>query len=136
KHRETRLSPAPACEIGAPIQEYVAESVSGEAEWIAERVTALHARDGVPLPAIGILAPANWYCEEIARALTRLDVPHLTAARLAFFRRPEIVDALSYLRLLLNPGATGDALRVWERSTRDVDPAVLGRIRREGEPLG
>jgi DNA helicase-2/ATP-dependent DNA helicase PcrA len=134
--RETSLTAAPLCDDGGPVQEYVAENVANEAEWIAERVATLAERDGVPLPSIGILAPANWYCEEIGRALTRLNVPHITAARLAFFRRPEIVDALSYLRLLLNPGATGDALRVWERSTRDVDPAILGTIRREGEAVG
>jgi DNA helicase-2/ATP-dependent DNA helicase PcrA len=135
-HRETRLAPAPTCPDGAPIQEHVAESVSGEADWIARRVAALAANDGVPLPAIGILAPANWYCEEIARALTRHEVPHVTAARMAFFRRPEIVDALAYLNLILHPGATRDALRVWERSTRGVGHTVLNRIRREGQPHG
>jgi DNA helicase-2/ATP-dependent DNA helicase PcrA len=134
--RVTRLSAAPACPDGEPIQEYVAESVSGEAAWIAERVAALAERDGVPLPAIGILAPANWYCEEISRALARRHVPHVTAARVAFFRRPEIVEALGYLRLLLNPGATNDAIRVWERSTRGLGHDVLNRIRAEGEPLG
>jgi DNA helicase-2/ATP-dependent DNA helicase PcrA len=135
-HRETRLAPAPTCPDGAPIQEHVAESVSGEADWIARRVAALAADEGVPLPAIGILAPANWYCEEIARALTRHEIPHVTAARMAFFRRPEIVDALAYLNLILHPGATRDALRVWERSTRGVGHAVLNRIRREGQPHG
>lgn len=134
--RKTRLTAAASCAEGEPIQELVAESVSGEASWIAERVAALNQRDGVPLPSIGILAPANWYCEEIANALTRHEIPHITAARVAFFRRPEIVDALSYLRLLLYPTAAGDALRVWERSTRNVDPAVLRRIAAEGGPVG
>jgi DNA helicase-2/ATP-dependent DNA helicase PcrA len=136
KHRETRLAPAPACPDGEPIQEHVAESVSAEADWIARRVATLAARDGVPLPSIGVLAPANWYCEEIARALTHHNVPHVTAARVAFFRRPEIADALAYLNLILNPGATRDALRVWERSTRGVGHAVLNRIRREGQHHG
>ncbi|MGE3908082.1 MAG: 3'-5' exonuclease [Chloroflexota bacterium] len=136
KHRVTRLTAAPACPDGEPLQEHVAESVSGEASWIAERVRALSEGAGVPLPAIAILAPANWYCEEVARALTRASIPHVTAARVAFFRRPEIVDALGYLRLLLNPGATNDALRVWERSTRGLGHGVLNRIRQEGEPLG
>jgi DNA helicase-2/ATP-dependent DNA helicase PcrA len=136
KHRVTRLRPAEACLDGTPIQEHVGENVSAEAAWIAERVATLNARDGVPLPSIGILAPANWYCEEIARALTRQDVPHITAARVAFFRRPEIVEALGYLRLLLNPGATNDAIRVWERSTRGLGHDVLNAIRRDGEPVG
>jgi len=134
--RETQLAPAATCPDGEPIQEHVAESVSSEADWIARRVAALNGQDGVPLPAIGILAPANWYCEEIARALTRHEVPHVTAARVAFFRRQEIADALAYLNLILNPGATRDALRVWERSTRGVGHAVLNRIRREGQPHG
>jgi len=134
--RETRLAPAAACPDGEPIQEHVAESVSGEADWIARRVKALADDDGVSLPAIGILAPANWYCEEIARALARHRVPHLTAARVAFFRRPEIADALAYLNLILNPGATRDALRVWERSTRGLGHRVLNRIQREGRPHG
>lgn len=136
KRRETRLKPAVACPDGTPIQEYVGENVSAEAAWIAERVATLNTRDGVALPNIGILAPANWYCEEISHALTRHDVPHITAARVAFFRRPEIVEALGYLRLLLNPGATNDAIRVWERSTRGLGHGVLNAIRRDGEPVG
>jgi DNA helicase II / ATP-dependent DNA helicase PcrA len=134
--RETQLAPAPTCPDGEPIQEHVAESVSSEADWIAQRVKTLAEDQGVPLPAIGVLAPANWYCDEIARALSRHDVPHVTAARVAFFRRPEIADALAYLNLILNPGATRDALRVWERSTRGVGHTVLNRIRREGQPHG
>ena len=63
-------------------------------------------------------------------------MPHLTAARIAFYRRPEVADALGYLRLLLNPGATNDALRVWERSTRGLGHGVLNRIRQEGERVG
>ena len=102
--RETRLAPAATCAEGEPIQEHVADTVSGEADWIAQRVKALAEQDGVPLPAIGILAPANWYCEEIARALARHHVPHLTAARVAFFRRPEIADALAYLQPDPEPG--------------------------------
>ena len=136
RHRVTRLTAAPACPDGDPVQEHVAESVSGEASWIAERVKTLSERDGVALPSIGILAPANWYCEKIAEALARRKVPHLTAARVAFFRRPEVADALGYLRLLLNPGATNDALRVWERSTRGLGHGVLNRIRQEGERVG
>jgi DNA helicase II / ATP-dependent DNA helicase PcrA len=136
RQRVTRLTAAPACPPGEPVQEYVAESVSGEAEWIAGRVKHLAEQEGVPLPSIGILASANWYCERIADALARRRVPHVTAARIAFFRRPEVADALGYLRLLLNPGATNDALRVWERSTRGLGHQLLNRIRSEGEPVG
>ena len=67
RQRVTRLTAAPACPAGEPVQVHVAQTVSAEAEWIAERVATLSERDGVPLPSIGILAPANWYCEEIAQ---------------------------------------------------------------------
>ncbi len=135
-HRETKLQPAPSCAEGTPALEYVAESVGNEADWIAESVAVRHQRDGVPLPSMAVLAPTNWYCEAISRALTRHHVPHLTAARLAFFRQPDIVDALAYLRLLLHPHDTNAALRVWERSTRGVGHDTLRRIRQEGEPVG
>ncbi|MCC7367235.1 MAG: UvrD-helicase domain-containing protein [Chloroflexi bacterium] len=136
RQRVTRLTAAPSLPDGEPVQEHVAESVSGEAGWIAERVKTLSTRDGVPLPSIGVLAPTNWYCEEIAGALARRGVPHVTAARMLFFRRPEVGDALAYLKLILNPEAPGEALRVWECSTRGIGHEVLRRIARDGQPVG
>lgn len=134
--RTTTLSPADHCDAGEAIRLFIADNVSNEAAWIADQVAELAASGVAALPAIGVLAPVNWYCDEVARALARRDVPFVTAARVAFFRKPEIVEALGYLRLLLHPGATNDALRVWERSTRGLGHDVLNRIRQDGERLG
>lgn len=136
KQRVTSLTAAPTRPEGEPVQEHVAQSVSAEAAWIAGRVATLAEKDGVALPTIGVLAPANWYCEQIANALTRRGVPHVTAARMLFYRRPEIGDALAYLKLILNPEAPGEALRVWECSTRGIGHDVLRRIAKEGQPVG
>src|SRR3989442_6433967 len=38
--------------------------------------------------------------------------------------------------MLLHPGATNDALRVWERSTRGLGHTVLNGSRKDGERLG
>ncbi|MCC6174733.1 MAG: UvrD-helicase domain-containing protein [Chloroflexi bacterium] len=135
ERRVTRLSAAPTCDDGKPIVVHTAANVADEAAWIAEQVAALDGT-GLDRAAIGVLAPANWYCDEIGYALERAGVPHVTAARTAVFRQLEVGDALAYLRLLLNPSSAGDALRVWERSTRGIGGTILNDIRQRGERLG
>ena len=136
--RRTRVVAHPSCPDGDPIRLTRADDETAEADDIARRVREMAARGGADFAyrRVAVLTRTNAHCAELARAFERAGVPHATAELAQLFRRPEVKDALAHLRLIANPDHTGSALRVWERGTRDLEGAALGRLRAQGAPLG
>ena len=70
-----------------------------EAAWIADSITALHAR-GTPFADVAVLYRAHYVTRAIEDAFLKAEIPYTIFSGVQFFDRAEIKDALSYLRLV------------------------------------
>lgn len=84
---------------------YHAKTQAEEAEWITNRIKALH-NEGAELSNIAILYRAHHVSRNIEEAFVRNKIPYVLYSGIEFYRRKEIKDVLAYLRLI----CTGDDL--------------------------
>ena len=70
-----------------------------EAQWIAEKIQALHA-SGVRYRDVAILYRAHYITRGVEERLLKEKIPYTIYSGVQFFARAEIKDALSYLRML------------------------------------
>jgi DNA helicase-2/ATP-dependent DNA helicase PcrA len=85
---------------GDPIVLFEAWGENEEAEWIAQKIAALRARD--KNADIGILYRTNAQSRPIEQALIRNNIPYKIFGGLKFYERREIKDAVSALRYIAN----------------------------------
>lgn len=114
--------------IGKRVQ--IAHSATGldEALHHAREITKL-ARDGMPLHRIAILIRTNALARPLVAALRTAGLPYQLWGARGFYRRPEILDAISYLRLVLDPSDELAIVRLCARPGADLDPLeVLSRL--------
>jgi len=74
-------------------------SATAEAKWIAERVSEA-VQGGQPLGEIAVLARINSQLEQMESELTKLGIKCQVRGTGRFFRRPEIMQAMTALRAL------------------------------------
>jgi DNA helicase-2/ATP-dependent DNA helicase PcrA len=85
---------------GDPIVLFEAWGENEEAEWIAQQIYSLRARD--KNADIGILYRTNAQSRAIEQALIRNNIPYRLFGGLKFYERREIKDAVSALRYISN----------------------------------
>ena len=86
---------------GEPIVLFEAWGENDEAEWIAENIKKLRAKD--PSAEVGILYRTNAQSRAIEQALIRYDVPYRIFGGMKFYERKEVKDAVAALRWIANP---------------------------------
>ncbi len=74
-----------------------------EAYQVASTIHNLNVRESVPFDKIAIIYRSNYLSNSIEKMLTRFKVPYEVYGGMKFYERAEIKDALSYLRLIVNP---------------------------------
>jgi DNA helicase-2/ATP-dependent DNA helicase PcrA len=110
-----------------------ASSGVDEALWIAAAARRL-AEGGHPLAQIALLVRTNALARPIVAALRSLGVPHQLWGARGFYRRPEILDVLAYLRLLADPTDELAIARLCTRPEANLDPLeALTRLREARE---
>ena len=107
-------------------------STKEEAEAIADRFTELHG-EGIAYEDMAVLAHNNSELQKIAEVLSSRDIPIQIRSKRALINLPEIAEIISYMKVIANPAANIDWLRLltgprFALSMRDV--AGLGRISR------
>jgi DNA helicase-2/ATP-dependent DNA helicase PcrA len=85
---------------GDPIVLFEAWGENEEAEWVAQQIYSLRARD--KNADIGILYRTNAQSRAIEQALIRNNIPYRIFGGLKFYERREIKDAVSALRYISN----------------------------------
>ncbi len=97
-----------------------------EALFVAEKVREL-IRQGVPAKEIAVLFRANFQSRIIEETFLRLGIPYeITGTR--FFERKEVKDAVSFLRLALNPESGADIARAVNAIPRGLGKVSLLHI--------
>lgn len=115
-------------EIGDPILVTQAEDPTDEAGGIFEEVSLLRSR--YPLSRMCILTRSNNYGLAIASYFREKSdqLKCFVIGDLKFYHRPEIKDALAFMRLLVNPHDSLSVARIAEKYITGVGPVTLNEI--------
>jgi DNA helicase-2/ATP-dependent DNA helicase PcrA len=111
---------------GEKITLYAAMTGIDEAEYIALTARSLIA-DGVDPSSIAVLYRTNFQSRSLEEAFLNFEVPYQLLGT-KFFKRKEVKDVLSYLRLALNPGSNADLARVVNEPARGIGKVTLLKI--------
>ena len=137
EHRQTKITPAPECEVGELIQIYSASNERAEAEWIGKQIQQLASKqEEFDYSRVAVLARSHKRTEVVSRTLERMGIPCVTVERFQFFIRQEVKDALAYLRLILNPFDAGAMRRMLIRPSRGIGDATIKTVIEEGKKCG
>lgn len=111
---------------GAPIVVRATLSAEDEARWIALTIRELM-RGGTMPEDIAILFRTNFQSRALEEGLLRAGVPYkLIGTR--FFARKEVKDALSWMRLALDPSREADKMRAAAAPPRGIGRVTLGKL--------
>lgn len=135
--RQTKITPAPNCELGELIQLHQAKNEWAEAEWIGSQIQKLVKNsDTFAYNRVAVLTRTHKRVEVVSRVLEQLNIPCLTVEQFQFFMRQEVKDALAYLRLILNPFDTGSMRRMLLRPSRGIGNATIQNVIESGQECG
>lgn len=74
-----------------------------EAYQIASTIHNINLKENVPYDDIAVIYRSNYLSNSLEKMLTRFKIPYEVYGGMKFYERAEIKDALSYLRLIVNP---------------------------------
>lgn len=75
-----------------------------EADWITANMRTLHeGEEGVSYSSMGVLYRAHYVSRALEESLIRNKIPYVLYSGVEFYKRKEIKDVLSYLRMIYNP---------------------------------
>ena len=75
-----------------------------EADWITANMRALReGEEGVSYSSMGVLYRAHYVSRALEESLIRNKIPYVLYSGVEFYKRKEIKDVLSYLRMIYNP---------------------------------
>ena len=112
---------------GEPVRVREATSDFAEAQWFVEEAQQLH-REGTPRSDIALLYRSNAQSRVMESALFNAGLPYKVYGGLRFFERAEVKHALSYLRLIENPGDDTSFLRVVNFPTRGIGARTVEQL--------
>ncbi|MBC8202451.1 MAG: UvrD-helicase domain-containing protein [Planctomycetes bacterium] len=98
-----------------------------EADAILREVKRLH-KDGTPYKEMAVLYRVNALSRVLEDAFRNEGVPYIVARGTAFYDRREVKDAVSYLRLLVNPKDDVAFRRIINAPARGIGKTSLVRL--------
>lgn len=117
-----------SAEQGERLECYPAAGAADEAGWIAAKIEALH-QGGLRYGDIAVLARTNFTTRDLSAEFEKLGLPHLKVDEFKFFQRTEVKDALSHVRLLVNPHDESSLLRFLKTPPKGIGDATLTELR-------
>ena len=121
-------------EKGSPVEYYSSRDGEEEAYHIATKIRQLY-QTNVGYGDIAIIYRSNYLSNSIEKKLTAFKIPYEIYGGMKFYERAEIKDAISYLRLLVNPDDYSFK-RILKAPTKGIGEVVLGKAEQLRERLG
>lgn len=121
---------------GKPIEIYMPENETDEANFIAESIQGIAMEEGKKYDDFGILIRANTQSRYIEEAFLQANIPYTMSGGTSFFERKEIKDIISYLRVIANHDDDINLLRIINVPRRGIGRAAIQVINDEAEKLG
>jgi DNA helicase-2/ATP-dependent DNA helicase PcrA len=114
-------------EKGMPLSLFAARDERGEAQQVSTGIKQLLA-GGVAPSEIAVFYRTNAQSRVLEESLRLARVPYAIVRGRSFYDRAEVKDALSYLRVALNPKSDADFLRVINTPPRGIGDTTVERI--------
>lgn len=111
---------------GEPIIVHGALNAEDEALWIARKIQQL-LRSGKLPEEIAVLFRTNFQSRALEEGLLRVGIPYKLLGT-HFFARKEVKDALSWIRLALDPSREVDKVRAAASPPRGIGKVTLGKL--------
>ena len=121
---------------GKPIEIYMPENGTDEANFIAESIQGIAMEEGKKYDDFGVLIRANTQSRYIEEAFLQANIPYTMSGGTSFFERKEIKDIISYLRVIANHDDDINLLRIINVPRRGIGRAAIQVINDEAEKLG
>ena len=99
-----------------------------EAEKVAAEISYLHVAREAPWSDFCILFRGNHQSRPLEKAMQLLRIPYHLSGGTAFLERQEVKDALSWLRLVVNPDDDAAFLRAVQSPKREVGATSLAKL--------
>ena len=113
---------------GGPIGYFCAQDDVHEAETICQNIAGLHRAEALPYRHFAVLYRTNAQSRALEDGLRRSAIPYQIIGGLRFYDRQEIKDALSYLRLLVNPRDMLSLRRIINVPRRGIGQTTWGKV--------
>ncbi|MDP3917674.1 MAG: ATP-dependent helicase, partial [Candidatus Woesebacteria bacterium] len=99
-----------------------------EAERVAEEILRLNAKDKYKWSDMSILVRANNHADSFIREFERQNIQHQFLGPSKLFEKNEIVDLISYLKVLYNPEDSANLYRLLSSDIFDINSLELIKI--------
>lgn len=110
---------------GKPIEIFMPENETEEANFIAESIQGFCAEEGLKYGDFGVLMRANTQSRQIEEAFLAANIPYTMSGGTSFFERKEIKDILSYLRVIANHDDDVNLRRILNVPRRGIGRTTL-----------
>ena len=121
---------------GKPIEIFMPENETDEADFIAESILRIAAEDRKKYDDFGVLMRANTQGRAIEEAFLQNNIPYTMSGGTSFFERKEIKDIISYLRVVANHDDDINLLRIINTPRRGIGRATIQMINDEADKHG
>lgn len=118
---------------GKPIEIFMPEDETDEADFIAEGILGIAAKDKRKYDDFGVLMRANTQSRYIEEAFLEANIPYTMSGGTSFFERKEIKDIISYLRVISNHDDEINLLRIINTPRRGIGRATIQLLNEEAE---
>ena len=113
---------------GKPIEIYLPENESAEADFIAESIQGIRAVEQRSYGDFGVLIRANTQSRAIEEAFLAANIPYSMSGGTSFFQRKEIKDIISYVRLCSNYNDDINLLRIINTPRRGIGRKTIEQL--------
>jgi DNA helicase-2/ATP-dependent DNA helicase PcrA len=110
---------------GKPIELFHPQNETDEADFIAERIQELRARERLKYDDFGVLIRTNSMTRPLEEAFLAQNIPYRVSGGTSFFQRKEIKDILSYLRVIANSDDDVNLLRIINTPRRGIGKTAV-----------
>ena len=137
QHNKNRLKKdliAKSDESGAPVEYFRETDNNQEAYQVARRIQTL-IKNGVDYNQIAVIYRSNYLSRALESQLTKFKIPYEVYGGMKFYERAEIKDAISYLRVAINPDDFSFK-RILKAPSKGIGDVTLDKAMMMKEQLG
>lgn len=113
---------------GKPIEIYMPENESAEADFIAETIQGICMEEKRKYDDFGVLIRTNTLSRSIEEAFLDSNIPYTMSGGTSFFQRKEIKDVVSYLRVCANHDDDINLLRIINTPRRGIGRTTIENL--------
>ena len=113
---------------GPKVNIFKAVDTEDEADWVADRISAIMLERNIACEDIAVIYRANIFSRPFEEALRRQRIPYSVVGGTSYFERKEVKDLAAYLKIIANPSDDLSLLRAASTPKRGLGASALGAL--------